>query len=186
MLEKVRGEGVPQDVGRQPGTDPGLPAVALDELPEALPGHRGPARREKQVGRAPPVEWRPGDLDVPREPARGRLSERDQAILPSLSGDTEDAVLHVYALARQRHDFGDPQARGIHELEHRAVAQAQRRAGIGGLQERLDLVLSETLRQGKTDARVREIDGRVLGEPQVRRRERIEAPHGRERARGRA
>ncbi len=71
-LEEVGGEGMPQDVRADLRGDPGLQGVALEELPETLPGERAsPPGEEERRGRplveerARPVRYRPGP---PRRP----------------------------------------------------------------------------------------------------------------------
>ena len=186
VLEQVRGEGVPDHVGREARADPGLAPVARDQLPEALPRHRRPASREKEVGRAPAVERGPTDLEVPHEPARGRLAERHEALLAALARDPENAVVHVHAVAGQTHDLRNAKPRSVEELEHRPIPQAEGTLRVGRLQERLDLVLTQGLRQRQTDAGILQVDRRVLRKFQMRGREGIEAANRRQGARRRA
>ncbi len=46
-LQKMRREGVPQDMRADIGDDPGGPGVAFQEFPKSLPGERAAALGEK-------------------------------------------------------------------------------------------------------------------------------------------
>src|SRR5206468_2204774 len=120
-------------------TDPGHPAVSLDQLPEALARQGPPARGQEELRRPLPIE--PGtDLgEIAVQPLPGRPAERDEPLPPALSRHAQHAVGQVDGIAGQADELGDAQAAGIGELEHGPVANAQG-PGVWGGQERLDLL----------------------------------------------
>ncbi len=77
----------------------------------------------------------------------GFFAERDQAFLAALAGDPQHALAQVDGIGRQVDQLTDAQAGGIHQLEHGAVAQAERRVDVGAGQQRVDLAFGERLGQ---------------------------------------
>src|SRR3546814_9836106 len=73
------------------------------------------------------------DLHFPHvalDPVHRLLAGRHQAFLAALADDLHDALAQVDATAFQRHEFADAQAAGIHQFQHRAIAQDQRIADV--------------------------------------------------------
>src|SRR6266567_1923625 len=58
VLQKMRGEGVPQHMGRDMRLDPGLPRVFDDLHPERLAGHRPAAIGQKKMDVIAAIEMR--------------------------------------------------------------------------------------------------------------------------------
>ena len=106
--------------------------------------------------------WRPlastgrACLQVGLDPLQRHLAHRHQSVLAALAGHPQHALAQVQPGQRQLDQFGHPQAGGIHQLEHRAVAQAQRAADIRRVEQRLDLALGQRL--GQAARRLRPLD----------------------------
>ena len=66
--------------------------------------------------------------------------------------------------ALQRHQLGHAQAAGIHQLEHCAVAQPQRRVQVGRFEQRLNLGLAQQLGHAQRLARILQAQARVLAD----------------------
>ena len=186
VLEQMRRKGVPDAVGRQRGTDPGLPAIGLEDLPEALPGHCSAARGQKKGRRAARVELAARLPEIPRQPPRGAVPERNEAVLASLPPHAQDPGFQIDRVLREPDELRDSQARGVEQLEHRPVAQAPGRGVVGSREERLDFLFRERLRQRQPELRALEIRGRVAAEIEMESRIRVERAQSRKRACGRA
>ena len=126
---------------------PAAQRVLLDELPEHLPRHRPAARGDEQrIARCAAEDRR-------RAPRRG--SARSSACASSPNGTSRSLLplpmtrsapssrLTLHGL--QRDQLAHAQAARVHQLEHRAVAQAQRRVDVGRGEQRLDLRLAQRL-----------------------------------------
>src|SRR5207247_5193583 len=88
------------------------------------------------------------------------VAEWDEALLGPLAGRAQRAVGEAQVNALQADQFADAQAARVHQLEHRAVAQSERRVDIGRAKQCLDLRFAQALRHAQ----------RLLGRQQPQRR----------------
>ena len=87
-------------------------------------------------------ELGPRLAEVARDPVRGLLAERDDAVLRALAlADVDVLLLEVDVAEIEADGLDAAQPRRVDELEQRAVAERERAAGLAGrLEDRLDLV----------------------------------------------
>jgi hypothetical protein len=155
VVEQVRGEGVAQRVRRQRRGDAGHTRVALDDGPEHHARHAGAARGDEQVVgllRRPRMAPRASAGSAPA--SRLRLgAERHQALLAALAHHPQHAFVQAQLKGLERDQLAHAQAAGVHQLQHGAVAQAQRRVHVGRVQQRLHLRLAQRLGHAQRLAR---------------------------------
>ena len=144
MVQQMRGKRMAQGVRRQFGGDADHLRVFLDDHPEHHTRHRRAgfhaAMRHKQiVSRAARRHGRAHLLQVLAQPVGRHFAKRNQPFFGTLAKHPQ----HVVGLADvqdfERDQFTHPQAAGVHQLDHGAVAHAQGRAQIGREQQSLDL-----------------------------------------------
>ncbi|OIQ74060.1 hypothetical protein GALL_443000 [mine drainage metagenome] len=146
--------------------------MALDQGPEHLPRHaaggRAPDARtalgdEHERAVAVAEQLRAGTVEVALQRRRGGFAERHQAVLAAFAADhADDAVGQAQVYRLQRDELADTQPAGVHQLEHRAVTQAQR--GVGGRrrEQRVDLRFRQRVRAPRLLARALQAQGRVV------------------------
>ena len=156
MVEQMGGETVAQPVWRHRArVDPGHGRMALEPRPERLPGRRPAPGGQEQRHVAAGVGWhrlasgqlRPGLGQVTLQPVPGLLPQRHQPILAALAGHPHHPLAQVDRIGRQVHQLAHPQAGGVHQFQHRPVAQAFGRARVRRGQQGLDLGFAQRLGQ---------------------------------------
>ena len=175
-VEQVGGEAVPQAVRADPaGIDAGSGRVMLDQRPEGLPGRRQPLcideQRLRNGGIAQAGQQRRARLaQVALQPVLGFLAQRDQPVLAALAGHPQHALAQVDRGRRQANQFAHAQAAGIHQFQHRAIAQPGRGSGIGRFQQRRYLRLRQRLgQQARQVRRLQQGAGIVAAQAQAHR-----------------
>ena len=104
------------------------------------------------------------------------LAHGHETVLAALARDAHDTLSRVEPGEGKVDEFRYPQARGVHQFEHRTVAQTQRCRDVGSHDQGLDLALGERLRQAARHARPLHQQGRVFLASLVARALRVEAP----------
>ena len=126
-FQKMGCEGVAEPVG------------VTQEPPNGTRVEAATARGEEdgviRVGR----ELRSAELEVAREPERGFLSERDDALLPSLAAHVHDLALEVDVSEVECYGLLAPQPGGVEELEQGSVSKREGRLAVDELEELVDL-----------------------------------------------
>ena len=198
----MRGERVPQRVR----ADPHLRARAADVAPhEPVDAARGQAaaavvEKERVAGGPPaPRPVRPGRGRPQRAPIlqiaahrRGRRPvERQHALLAALPAHAQHPAAQIDVFEVQTDQLAQAQTRRVEQLQHGAVAPAERRRGVGRPEQLLHLDRVEMRRHLALDARGGDQRSRILrqvpgpaqiaaeradgGQPPRRRRARVAA-----------
>ena len=140
---------MPQPVRADPcRVDPREHRTTLDHVPERLTRECRAAHIDEQqrIGTfADQRRTRRGEVAV--QPVLRFVTQRHQPVTSSFSGHTHRALAQVERGRRQVDQFAHAQAGGVHQLEHRAVAQAGGRIDVGRGQQRLDLAFRQRLGQ---------------------------------------
>jgi hypothetical protein len=123
---------------------------------------RSPAGREDEIGLPVEQDLLAGTGDELLQPLERLLAERNQSLAPALARDADDALVEIDLAEPEADELGDPQPGGVEHLEHGPVPVAEGVAGIGRIEQRLDLVLAQRLRQRPADLRHRDLRGGVL------------------------
>ncbi len=176
-LQQVGGEGVAQRVGVHLAGQPELGPPLLESQLHRAGTERRAVARHKQ--RPSPGTDQCLAFNQPRLERRlCETSDRHDARLRALAGDAHRGVLEIDVVGRERDKLGEPQPRGIEQLEHRPVAHRERIAHAD-LHQPSRLVRRQRMRQplrglGRPDAEtgvVREpvIAGEVVEEAAPRR-----------------
>jgi hypothetical protein len=84
-------------------------------------------------------------LQVALQPAARLFAKGHQALLAALAHHAQHAFVQAHLKGLERDQLRHAQAAGIHQLQHGAVAQAQRVAQVGALSRRLHLGLRQGL-----------------------------------------
>src|SRR6187399_906378 len=116
---------------RRTCVDTGADAPGLEDLPEALPGHRRTAQVDEHRVVPPLGELRPQLGEVPAERALGLLPYRYHPLLRAFAEGEEVAPLEVDLRQPEPDELRNPKAGGIEQLEHRPVAQPGVRRQVG-------------------------------------------------------
>src|SRR5690349_82885 len=123
-LEQMRGERVSEQVR--------VHALGLEArfLGEALEHQKGTGSREsaalrvqEELGPVAPVEVRATAREVPAESLGCGASERDDALLVSLSGGSNETPVEVHVGLAEPDRLADAQARPVEELGQGAVSK---------------------------------------------------------------
>ena len=102
--------------------------------------------RHKQVlGLLPPQQDGSRFTQIALQPVAGDLTEGQQPLLVALAQNAQHVVLQAHMKSLERHEFTHPQATGVHEFEHGAVAHGQRRVFAGRRQQCFHLRLGQRL-----------------------------------------
>jgi N-formylglutamate deformylase len=130
---------------------PGAARVGGDHLPHRLPGERAaPGREEERLrGRGPRVNG--AELEVGVKGHERRLAERHEAALFTLAQRKDEALLPIDVGDLEATELAHPQARRVHHVEHRPVAQAAEAVALRRLEEPPDLVKGEHLGEPPAD-----------------------------------
>jgi len=140
-LEKMGGEGVAHHVGGERSLDSREASVSLQKLEESLAGHGPPAPAQEQTSLARlRGEERPARDQVTLDPLLRRAAVGDDALLSALSPADQVADLEVQVSRPEGNQLRHPEARGVEELQHRAVPEPFGRRSIRRLQKILDLL----------------------------------------------
>ena len=75
------------------------------------------------------------------------VTQWHQPVASTFAGHAHRALAQVERGRRQADQLAHAQAGGVHQLEHRAVAQAGGRIDVGRGQQRLDLAFRQRLGQ---------------------------------------
>src|SRR5881394_2635123 len=107
--------------------DAGAETVSLQNLPETHPGELLSPVIQKKV-----VRWFSDapDEQIGRNRSRGRVPEGNDPFLASLADTSDKSDLDVDSVQPQANQLGNPQARCVENLQHRAVAKPFTRNGI--------------------------------------------------------
>src|SRR5436305_422750 len=109
-------------------------------LPAGTPGRIQPARRSLPHSSPPAALRRPGTAaedgrftggrrgvacsrEIAVERPQRPVAHRDDPLLPALAANAQELPAAVEVAKAQADELGDPQARGIRELEQRQVAR---------------------------------------------------------------
>ena len=121
---------------------PALSAWRLIRYPERLPRHGTAAGGDEyRVAGAPLEQFETRLGQVTLDPFLRNLAKRHQAFLRTLAEDAHHAHVQAQLEHLERHQLRYPQARGIEQLDHGAVAQAKGGADIRRRKQRLHLGL---------------------------------------------
>ena len=85
--------------------------------------------------------------EVALERLRRRTPDDDHPLLVPLAAHAHQVLAQVDARDVEADDLGEAQPGGVHQLQDRAVAQAEGFVGVGGLYHGGELVLAQYLRQ---------------------------------------
>lgn len=162
-VDQVGGKRVTENVGTDPRLEPHASGVAAKNRPDPLTG-QGPSAgvHEKPRGFARAEKERTGGREVALEPAPGLLAHRNDAFLAALAANPENTLAGAVGGGSEIHQFAHTKTAGVEQLEERPVAQAKRPARVWGLDQRGDFLLAQRARQGSTEARTCEREGRIV------------------------
>ena len=189
MVEQVRGKGMAQGVRRQGRGDARLQGVFFDQVPKHGARHRptgqGAALGHKhRIGGRAAQQSRTGLRQVAVEPLAGHLAKRHQALFVALAQNLDHALAHPQLVQLQADQLAHPQAAGVHQLQHGAVAHAQIGVAGGRGQQGLDLGFRHALGHAQRLLGRQDAQGRVSAEvvfaqtPAVKALEHRQAPVG--------
>jgi hypothetical protein len=148
-LQQVGGEAVPQHMGRQPVENARLAAVRGQQLPETLAGEATAARGYEKISAGAALEKRAAPVPEPSLDGMERgPAHRHQPLFVALAGDAHNAHGRIQIAHGNAAQLGDAQAGGIEQLQHGAVAQAGGQGSVDGLQNPVDLLQIQELRDG--------------------------------------
>ena len=120
--------------------------MALDEVPEHLAGHACAPTRDKQRFAALPLQDVGARLrQVALQPGMRLGAKRHQAFTCALAHHTQHTLVQPQVHRLGLHQFAHTQAAGVHQLDHRAIPQSQRRVHVGRGQQRFDLGFRQRL-----------------------------------------
>ena len=126
-LEEVRREGVAEQV-RMDATR--LEACAFGELAKDQErtgtGERAAASVEEELRSVAPVEMRPAECEVPAHGLGGGAAERNESLLATLSEHAYHTLLDGDTVLLQPDGLRHTEARAVHELHERSIAQGPR------------------------------------------------------------
>ncbi len=150
MVEQVGGEGMAQRVRRQRCRDTRNLRAALDDDPEHHAAHRSPALgHEDRIAALPAQDGTARRGQIALQPPVRLLAEGHQPFLLPLARHAQHARAQIDAMQGQIHQLAHAQAAGIHQLQHGAVTQAQRRIDIGRPEQCLHLRLRQRMRHAR-------------------------------------
>jgi hypothetical protein len=146
--------------------------VALHDLVEPLAGQRPPAKvDERPPLRARPDQHRAPSLDVAAQRGDRGAAEGHEPLARPLALGPQRELLEIEIADFEADGLGRAQPGGVHGLEQRAVAQGERLGAPRLLEQPVDLVAAEHVREPGAAAGRGERGGRVLLEqvlaPQV-------------------
>ena len=160
--QEVGRERVPELVGRELRRDPGHPRVELHELPEALAREALAPRGDEHVGRRLGVRAvRAHVREVPIDRGERDLSHRDEPPFLTFPERRDHTSFEVELAELEVAELAHAEAGGVHELEHRRVADAARRVGPRRDEEAHDVGLGEHAGELPVEPRSRDAPGRV-------------------------
>src|SRR5439155_14092793 len=124
------------------GLDTGGQFVFFDQDPEHLARHRAAARGDKQRVINLATQDRGSRLfQVAFDPTARFRAERYQPRLAAFAGHAQHTLVQANFYRLQQYQLRDPQAAGIHQLQHGAVAQPELGVSVGRRQQGFDLRL---------------------------------------------
>ena len=171
MIQQVRRERMPQDVGGNRPRDPRTQRLCLQRGPERLARHRRAADAHEQHRRRLAAQQDGPAVGQPAaQPGLRLVAERHEAFLVALAAHPDRALAQVHLLGAQAHELGHAQPGGVEQLDHRLVAQPGRLAYVGRREQRFHFGLGERLRQRARQLRRVDQRGRVgrdRAEPQA-------------------
>jgi hypothetical protein len=139
-LQQVGGKGVAQGVGRDSARQGGLAHPAPQ--PAAHVGARqatSPPGEEERIGVGVALERGTRGHQIAIEGALRRLADRDEPRLLTLAQDAQHLRVEVGITGVEHDDLLAAEPAGVRELEHRPVADLERRSGRDSLEQRLHL-----------------------------------------------
>src|SRR5882724_2151112 len=170
--------------------DARTPRGAPDDFPESLARELAAARgREEQLGNlgapgsgAPNLGSGVGfaRAEIGREVIERDLAQRHQAPLLALAERGDDAARAIDVAERERDELAHAQARGVHQAEHGAIAEAAQRVRWRRLDQRDHLRFSERARQLAAEARTRGKLRRIRAQHALAHQEFAQAASGRQ------
>ena len=123
-------------------------------------------------------ERRASLVNILREPCRRLVADRHDALLVPFTGAGKIARLEIQIARAQVNQLGHAHAGRVKDFDERAIAQSARGGDIGLLDEPLDFLDAEKLRQSGPGSRCLQVIGRIRLDVLRERREAVEAPHG--------
>ena len=155
---------MPQHVRAERAAHAGLLAVRLQDFPEPHARQPGAAARvdEQPRRRAAFQQRRPRFRQVARQPGGRLIADGHQPLLAALAAAGEIPAFEIHILLAQAHHLRDPQPRGVQQFDQRAIAHPSGLRRVGGLQQPVNLLHREELRQRFPGPRRLQIAGRVV------------------------
>src|SRR5947209_967955 len=158
------GEGVPQEVGVDAiRLEPGGGGELAQDEERARARERAALGVEEELGAVAAIEKRAPAGEIAAEGLRRLAADRNDALLRAFAEAADEAALEIDGRAVEPDCLADAQARSVHELDERAVAQRARRRSRCGLDQPLRLAGRERARKRARAAREVELCGRVVG-----------------------
>src|SRR5438270_3003385 len=115
------------------------------ETPHTQP--RPKVAQEERIGYMPFEQRRASHMQISLERVHCQISQQYQSLLRSLPDDLDGAPSPINLIDAQSKELAHAQTGSIEHLEHAAVTQPQGRAGVRRLDQPLDLLHAQHLRQ---------------------------------------
>ena len=164
MVQQVGREGVAQRVRRQRRMDARGARMALDEDPEHLARHRPAARGDEQRRAGLAAQDGAASLgQIALQPVPRLGTEGHEPLLGALARDAQHAFVQAHLHRRQPDQLAHAQAAGVDQLQHRAVAQAERGGHVRRPEQGLDLRFRQRLGHAQRLARGQQLQRRIGG-----------------------
>src|SRR5437867_13163789 len=107
------------------------PRVPLENLPEADAAERTAARVEEQTRRRPPAQQPAACVRlIPPDPDARLVADRHQPLLAALADAGQVVLLEMQIGHPYADQLGDAEARGVEQLDHRAIPEAEGRRDV--------------------------------------------------------
>ncbi len=113
----------------------------------------------------------------------GFLAQRHQPVLAALAGHPQHALAQVHPHCRQVDQLAHTQARGVHQFQHGAIAQARRCVKVRRSQQGLDLTFGQGLWQRAWQVRRVDQGGGVVAARAIAQAQSVERTQGRQQPR---
>jgi hypothetical protein len=143
-LQQVRGEAVPERMGRDVAIHPRIPNVLSDDLPRAHPAEWAPMLiQEDHTSGLAAIQLRASSSKVAPQHSNRTASEGDDPMPVSLAMNRNEALIQGQIPHSQADQLGDAKTGAIQSFQHREIPVGVRlrtpREGRRSLEDRLDL-----------------------------------------------
>ncbi len=127
VFQQMGGKGMAQGMRGNVLEDAGLQGAALDNLPEALACQPLPGAIEKEEGLSPSLsrKGRPR-AEIMAHFGQGRFAEGNDPLFAAFAEGGQITGIELQIADLEGNQFGDAQAGGVENFEHRPVAQIER------------------------------------------------------------